>query len=144
MKLGRYWKGKWPYCPTAGVGLKMEGVPTDHARFIEILQNESCNPVAAHITLQALLRGEPKFTTVTTSIKFIELIEDLATVGVTMTIVPPRDQQGDLCQIYSLALQIALGKRPGGDPALLAEAEKRAQLVTIDPSTLGPYSHAAE
>lgn len=141
IKAGKYWPGLWPHSSGEGVGLCLTGVPTNESRFIEILQNESCNPVATHITLRALKDDGIKLTTVTPGFNFERLIEDLATVGVTCNLVPPRKQQKDLNQIYYMALQIALGKCPDGDQRLLAEARIKASIVTIDPATLGPYSH---
>ncbi len=143
IRAGKYWEGKWPFDSWEGVGLEFKGVPTNEPRFIEILQNESCNPVAAHLTLKALKDEGIKLTTVMSGFDFERLIDDLATVGVTCNLVPPRQQQEGLDQIYGMALQLALGKVPDGDRRLLAEARIKASLVTLDPTTLGPFSHAA-
>lgn len=144
IRAGKYWPGLWPHEHGEGVGLKLEGIPTSDIRFIEILQNESCSPVAAHLTLKILKEQGVKFTTVMSGFNFEKLIDDLARVGVTCTLVPPREQQRGLGDIYQFALDIALGKTPDGDPALIAEARIKASQVRIDPSTLGPYSHAAK
>jgi hypothetical protein len=85
----RFYAGEWPYAREAGVGIRLEGSPTDPYAFIDILQGMSCNPPAARRILDSLQNGEAKLTTVTDKLQFNQLGEALGTVGVTLSIVPP-------------------------------------------------------
>ena len=97
-QFNRYYSGPWPYNSDQGVGLALSGAPTDPHAFIELLQGHSCNPPATRRILDALNRGETKFTTVSDFLPFDNIGDVLAAIGVKMEIVPPRgvpDQRYD-------------------------------------------------
>lgn len=82
-------QGPWPYPPQDGVGMKLEGVPSDPHAFIDVLQGYSCNPAATRRILAILQRGEAKYTTVSATLDFDGIGASLANLGVTLSIVPP-------------------------------------------------------
>jgi hypothetical protein len=110
LRFGAYHSGDWPYAHPDGVGLALAGAPTDVHAFIDILHGVSCNPVATRRILAELQAGQTKLTTVRANLNFIEIGDDLARVGVTMSIIPP-GEPGDP-DIDAQALAIVLGAMP--------------------------------
>ena len=109
-RFGAYYSGDWPYERRDGVGLALVGKPTDVHRFIDILHGVSCNPVATRRILSELQAGRTKRTTVRANLNFVEIGDDLARVGVTMSVIPP-GEPGDP-DIDAQALAIVLGAKP--------------------------------
>ena len=86
----KYHRDPWPYPKNAGVGLALSGRPTDPCVFIDILRGASCPLVATRRVLADLEAGNTRFTTVTAAVHFDWVGDELAKIGVTMQIVPPR------------------------------------------------------
>lgn len=89
-KFDRYFDGLWRYHPSSGVGLRFVGKPTDPDAFIELLQGESCNPIATRRILDSLMKDGERSTTVMAHLHFNYIGDELAKLGVTMHIVDPR------------------------------------------------------
>lgn len=142
-KFDDLWPGPWDHDVSAGVGLRFAGYPTDEAKFIEILQSESCNPVASRrILIELAAKGE-KFTTVMAHLPFNRLAREFKELGVTIEVIEPIQIQ-DACTVDSIALSIAVGASipTGFDDELIQEGIRRAAEVgPIPHGTLGPYSH---
>lgn len=131
-----------------GVGLRLTGYPHDEAAFLSLLYTESCNPVAAHRILRELREKGEKLTTVQASFNFERLGEALASHGVRMEVIPPADKDLNSSVVDTVALQLAVGVTPSLgslSPDEVQQAYQRAsETGTLDPSTLGPYSWAAQ
>mgnify|MGYP003585821427 FL=1 len=89
LKAGKYYKEKWTYDSSLGVGLHFIGKPTNVDDFIEILQLFSCNPLATRRILSDLLEFGERKTTVMSSLNFEVIGDSLADLGITMKIIPP-------------------------------------------------------
>ena len=137
------WGGPWEHEPSAGVGLRFSGYPSDEAKFIGVLQSESCNPVACRrILLELRTKGE-KFTTVMSFLPFNNLAREFKALGVNLEVVEPVEIP-DTCSMDAVALSIAVGAKipTGYDESILQEGIRRAGEVGFIPhETLGPYSH---
>jgi hypothetical protein len=109
---GKYWEGDWPYDSSCGIGLRLSGIPIDDAKFVQILQDESCNPIATRVHLQSLKANGFLLTTVVTSLRVWLVGEKLEAIGVNLEVVPPLKPEPDHSEKWYAALQIALGKEP--------------------------------
>lgn len=107
-RFDKFYDGPWPYAPADGVGLALTGYPTDVHGFIEVLQFQSCSPVATRRILDELAAGRTKFTTVRSNLDFNDIGDALAAVGVTMAIVPPAEPQDPLYD--DVAFSMLLGR----------------------------------
>jgi len=88
-EFNKYFKDKWDYSISAGVGLKLIGFPNDLDRFIELLHGESCNPVATRRIINELKEKNEKYTTLMAHLNFNYIGDTLKDLGVKMEIVPP-------------------------------------------------------
>jgi hypothetical protein len=84
-----YFNGEWNYNQSEGVGLKLTGYPTNVNKFIELLHNESCNPVATRRILKELNEKKIKYTTLMSHLNFNYIGDQLKEIGVIMEIIPP-------------------------------------------------------
>ena len=90
-RIDRYYGGTdWLFEEESGVGISLEGAPTDVEAFLDILHRESCNPPAARRILADLEAGLVKRTTLMRTLDFNRIGESLATVGVRMRVIPPK------------------------------------------------------
>lgn len=89
IKFDRYFKGDWTFSYDDGVGLKLTGFPSNEQAFLDILQDESCNPVAARRILASLKKEGVRYTTVMSYLNFNFIGDELKKVGVRMEIVAP-------------------------------------------------------
>jgi hypothetical protein len=108
----KYHRDPWPYPKTAGVGLALSGRPTDPCVFIDILRGASCPLVATRRVLADLEAGNTRFTTVTAAVHFDWVGDELAKIGVTMQIVPPRANP-DITRYDDAALGLLKGEPDG-------------------------------
>lgn len=109
IKFDRYFSGSWPYDPQDGVGVGLSGAPTDEHRFIDILQDVSCSPIATRRILDQLRAGETKRTTISSTLDFNTIGDQLAAVGVHLTIIPPAEAAN---QTYDIAALMVLKGKP--------------------------------
>jgi hypothetical protein len=72
-----------------GVGLKLEGFPTDVRKFYRILAQESCHPKAAHRILNRINQNGYDKLTVMSRLNFDWVETQLAHIGVVMTFIAP-------------------------------------------------------
>jgi len=105
----KYHLGPWPYSKDEGVGLALSGRPTDPCVFIDILRGASCPLVATRRVLADLEAGNTRFTTVTSAVHFDWVGDELAKIGVTMQIVPPRANP-DITRYDDAALGLLKGE----------------------------------
>ena len=120
---GRFFCGDWSHAEEDGVGLVLEGAPTDDAGFIALLQDYSCNPVAAHRILECLKAGETKKTTLRAFLPFANIGQGLELLGVRMTIVAPLPGAGN-SDIDSAATGLLVGRDPEKSLSLVAETDR--------------------
>lgn len=124
---GPYYQGPWLHHAHEGVGLELEGAPTDAVAFIDVLQGFSCAPPQARRILHMLERGEVKRTTVMTGLPFAALGDQLCKLGVTMRIIPPVSPDAVLAaKLLNDAVMIVLG---GGDISLVNFTEDQKQEI---------------
>lgn len=82
--------GEWPYHPTEGVGLLMQGLPNDRSAFIAYLMEFSCHPKAgARIYDRIMYNGYDKLT-VMASLNFDAIAQGLKNFGVQLSIIAPQ------------------------------------------------------
>lgn len=84
-----YFKEEWSYESVQGVGIKLSGYPNDITMFIDLLQGESCNPVATRRILEELKQNGIKYTTLMSHLNFNRIGKELHNLGVTMEVVAP-------------------------------------------------------
>lgn len=73
-----------------GVGLRLDGYPTDEKKFYWIVAQEGCHPKAAKRILDRIRLGGYDLLTVMSFLKFDWIIKELAEVGVTVTYIEPQ------------------------------------------------------
>lgn len=88
-QFGKFYTEAWPYDSHVGVGMEFKGVPNNEIAFIDLLQGESCNPVATRRIYDTLLKEGVKLTTVMASLNFERIGLALEELGVTLRIIPP-------------------------------------------------------
>lgn len=128
-KFHRYHAGPWPYDYDDGVGLAISGQPTDAFKLLELLQDVSCSPIAAHRILDDLERGLTRYTTVQSNLDFNEIGDALRDLGVTMEVIPPRKNM-DTIRYDGAALALLQGRPPNLEdfsPAERLSIEQRYQ-----------------
>ena len=89
--LGSLWPGPWDYNSSAGVGLRFEGWPTDIYAFRQFLGENGCHQDASQRILDRMQKNGYDMLTVAAQRDFPFIARHLATLGVTMTIIPPLD-----------------------------------------------------
>lgn len=90
-RLGTLWKGNWSYEPSKGVGIRLEGVPTDVDAFTIILASHGCHPKATERILTRIrVRGYDELT-VMSALNFIVLAQEMSELSVLFSIIPPLD-----------------------------------------------------
>src|SRR5690349_9563069 len=72
-----------------GVGLRFENFPTDLPKYFTVLAEEGCHPKAAQRILDRISEKGFDMLTVTSTLNFDYIIQELATIGVTVTFIPP-------------------------------------------------------
>lgn len=127
-RFGQYYTKAWDYPSEMGVGLELTGVPHDIDAFIHLLHCESCNPVATRRILDDLLRDGTRKTTVMSSLPFDYLGDELALLGVTMTIIEPVKPAWDI-EIDQSAWAISKGQEVSLDR--FSEREKAEILKRV-------------
>lgn len=127
MRLGSLWEGPWPYPPQDGVGIRLEGVPTDWRGLVDYMQSKSCNPIAARRLADGLTRGEVRFTTLRSEFNFERMATDFASFGVVLRIVPPVPP-----------------KNPDHASEDYAELRRRLADGSLTREEIGPYAHLAD
>lgn len=89
LRLGTLWNGAWTYEASMGVGLRMEGLPSDVDEFILILASHGCHPNASNRILSRIkARGYDELT-VSSSLNFIALAKEMNKLSVLFSIIPP-------------------------------------------------------
>lgn len=73
-----------------GVGLRMEGLPSDTATFQKIVNFHGCHPKAADRILARIADRGFDLLTVQPTLQFDTIIRQLATVGVKVSIIDPQ------------------------------------------------------
>ncbi len=123
----------WPYEPSMGVGICMQGKPRDAYDFLDTIQGSGCGVEAAHRVLRLLESGEAHRATVTPSVKFGYLAAMLSQNGVSLTIIPPKVQPHEDHEwrmfLDDLVVNLLLGNPPPPfiEPATLALAAHRCE-----------------
>lgn len=111
-KFNKYFSGQWDYEQFEGVGIKLKGFPVDIKKFIELLHNESCNPVATHRILKELKDNNVKYTTLRSHLNFNYIGDELKDIGVTMEIIPPyRLDKINTTELDNLAFDLFMNKQ---------------------------------
>ncbi len=95
LKFGKLFTEEWVYPLVDGVGIRLTGKPNDIDMFIEILQNESCNPIATRRILNDLLEFGFRETTVMSHLNFIFISQELEKIGVQLSIIAPKKTNYD-------------------------------------------------
>jgi len=90
-RLGTLWNGKWAYDQSSGVGLRLEGLPTDADSFILILASYGCHPKATERILDRLKSRGYDELTVMSLLDFVSLAQDMKKLSVTFSIIPPQE-----------------------------------------------------
>jgi len=90
-RLGTLWNGKWSYDQSSGVGLRLEGLPTDVDSFILILASYGCHPKAAERILDRLKSRGYDELTVRSQLDFVSLAQDMNKLSVILSIIPPQE-----------------------------------------------------
>jgi hypothetical protein len=144
-RFGKYYTKTWDYPSEMGVGIELTGIPHDIDAFIHLLHCESCNPVATRRILDDLLRDGSRKTTVMSSLPFDYLGDELAALGVTMTIIEPLEPAWGIV-IDSTAWAMSQGHEVSLDN--FSEREKEEILKRVEHATesfsqlshdFGPY-----
>lgn len=129
-KFNKYFSGLWEYSGNDSVGLRLTGYPTDVVKFLDVLQNESCNPVAARRILAELeIKGE-KYTTLMANIDFDYVGDELKELSVTMEIVPPVEQAKINTQILDRAV-LEMVEKKTQNSSLKLTTEDHLKLVSL-------------
>ncbi|WP_434716233.1 hypothetical protein [Paraburkholderia sp. A3RO-2L] len=122
-RINRYYDGSdWPY-ECGGVGISLEGAPTDVGAFLDLLHAESCNPPAARRILADLEAGLVKRTTLMSSLDFNRIGDSLAALGVRMRVIPP------IVPAVPIAVDAEVLSRYVGQQPRPMESEEQEQLV---------------
>jgi hypothetical protein len=75
-----------------GVGLRFEGLPNNHDKFIEYLMDYSCNPMAGERIYSRIKTVGYDMLTVMSALPFDEIAVGLKELfGVKMTVIPPME-----------------------------------------------------
>ena len=115
-KIDRFYSGEWTHHPSEGVGLKFTGFPNDIKKFLDLLHDHSCNPVAARRILDELKENGEKLTTLMFSLDFNHIGEELKSLGVEMQVIAPaptdkiNDGKTDSMAFYFVAQNTELSK----------------------------------
>lgn len=89
-KFDTLYKGPWTHWYGAGVGLRLEGMPTDCEAFIEHLMDYSCHPSATRRICDRIAANGFDLLTVMSALDFDEIAVVMRSHGVTMTIIDPQ------------------------------------------------------
>lgn len=84
------WPGPWDIPPARGVGIRLNGKPSDPSKLIAILNGHSCPHDVSWQIAAVLQSGQEKVTTVMAHLNFDALAIQLRAVGVKLEIVEPR------------------------------------------------------
>lgn len=91
-RFGSLYSGPWPYEDSMGVGLRLEGLPTNREKFIEYLMDYSCNPMAGERIYSRISAVGYDMLTVMSALPFDEIAVGLKELfGVKMSIIPPQE-----------------------------------------------------
>lgn len=143
-RFSKYYSDPWPYEAYEGVGLKFSGYPSDITAFIDILQGESCNPVASRRILLELETKGVKYTTLMAHLNFNYIGDSLKALGVTMEVIQPisldKVQNGD---IDSAVLSLALQGEVNLDKYFLNDIEKQEIPIRLEQfkASIASYKH---
>jgi hypothetical protein len=143
-RINRYYDGTdWPY-ECGGVGISLEGAPTDVGAFLDLLHRESCSPPAARRILADLEARLVKRTTLMSSLDFNRIGDSLAALGVRMRVIPP------ITPPVPIMVDAEVLSRHVGAPPRAMESEELEHLVAsrlaqfdesvaARPHDFGPY-----
>jgi hypothetical protein len=81
---------EWPHQDCDGVGLQFEGTVDDPVLFTSVLASYGCHPKAAARILARLAAHGITQVTITRTVPSTVLREELKTLGVHMTVIPPQ------------------------------------------------------
>lgn len=144
-KFGTYYTKEWLYSDNLGVGLKFIGKPTNINEFLTILQEVSCNPVAAHRILNDLIQHGQRVTTVMNNLPFQYIGDMLKEIGVTMEIVEPKISPFSM-NTDIVAFQLAKGEDANLGiltanelPEALLRAKNAQKSFKETPHNFGPF-----
>lgn len=111
-RLGTLWNGAWTYETTMGVGIRLEGLPTDVDEFILILASHGCHPNASNRILSRITTRGYDELTISASLNFIALAKEMNKLSVLFSIIPPLEGWEEKYQDGEF------------DPALLEKAKR--------------------
>lgn len=144
-KFGTYYTKEWLHHQDLGVGLNFIGKPTDVNEFLTILQEVSCNPVAAHRILNDLIQNGHRATTVMSHLPFQFIGDMLKNIGVTMEIIEPKVSPFSMYTDI-VAFQLAQGETADLEilskhelPEALLRAENAKKSFNENPHNFGPF-----
>lgn len=89
MRFSTLYTGVWPYPEHEGVGLRLEGLPTDRDGWIAEMMDYSCHPDAGARIYARIEKNGFDLLTVMAALDFDQIAVVMQRYGVQMSIIPP-------------------------------------------------------